>query len=112
MEPGPTPAHSCHGEGCFPGRSDMSETIRVDVGVCTFRRAAVAETLASVGAQALPDHIRLRVIVADNDETPSAEAVVRAAAEAYGLDLVYVHAPSRNISLARNACLEAASGDF
>jgi len=84
----------------------------VDVGVCTFRRAAVAETLASLAGQMLPRDYALRVIVADNDETPSAEPVVRAAADAQGLDLTYVHAPARNISRARNACLEAATADW
>ena len=90
----------------------MSTAIRVDVGVCTFRRPAVAETLASLGRQVLPPEVSLRVIVADNDEQPSAEAVVREAARAHGLEVAYVHAPARNISLARNACLEAATGDF
>lgn len=90
----------------------MSEPIRVDVGVCTFRRPAVAETLASLGRQTLPDNLSLRVIVADNDEEPSAECTVRTAAAEHGLEVVYVHAPARNISLARNACLAAASGDF
>lgn len=84
----------------------------IDIGVCTFRRPAVAETLASLGLQVLPPGVTVRVVVADNDEQPSAEATVRAAAQAGGLDLAYVHAPARNISLARNACLNAASGDF
>ncbi len=83
----------------------------MDVGVCTFRRESVVETLASLGAQQLPADIRLRVIVADNEETPAAEARVRAAAEAHGLDLAYVHAPAHNISIARNAVLDALEGD-
>jgi len=49
----------------------------------------------------------MRVIVADNDDTPSARDRVSEAAA--GLDLTYVHAPARNISVARNACLDAAS---
>jgi succinoglycan biosynthesis protein ExoM len=84
----------------------------VDVGVCTFRRPAVVETLASLARQQLPAGCRLQAIVADNDETPSAEAEVRAAAERLGLALAYVHAPARNISRARNACLDAAGGEF
>lgn len=84
----------------------------VDVGVCTFRRAAVTDTLESLARQLLPRGYALRVIVADNDETPSAEPAVRAAATAHGLDLVYVHAPARNISRARNACLKAANADW
>lgn len=90
----------------------MDEAVKVDVGVCTFRRESVVETLASLGAQILPPRIRLRVIVADNEPTPAAEARVRAAAEAYGLDLAYVHAPAHNISLARNAVLDALAGDY
>jgi succinoglycan biosynthesis protein ExoM len=40
--------------------------ICIDVGVCTYRRPAVSETLASLARQALPKEVRLRVIVADN----------------------------------------------
>ncbi|WP_374468806.1 glycosyltransferase family 2 protein [Phenylobacterium sp.] len=86
--------------------------MNVDVGVCTFRRPAVADTLASLGAQHLPPGVAMRVIVADNDETPEAEAYIRAAAQDAGVDLEYVHAPARNISLARNACLDAGRGAF
>lgn len=79
----------------------------VDVCVCTFRRPAVAQLLLSLAAQVAPG-LKLRVIVADNDDTPSArETVTRAFAE-LGLDGVYLHAPARNISIARNACLNAA----
>jgi succinoglycan biosynthesis protein ExoM len=84
----------------------------VDVAICTFRRPSVTGTLASVAAQALPTSMTLRVIVADNDDTPSAREGVEAAARALGLRLTYVHAPARNISIARNACLEAAQADW
>jgi succinoglycan biosynthesis protein ExoM len=87
-------------------------TTDVDVCVCTFRRAAVADTLASLARQALPADVRMRVVVADNDEVPEGRERVLAAAAAHGLDVTYVHAPSRNISLARNACLDAARGEF
>jgi succinoglycan biosynthesis protein ExoM len=87
-------------------------TPRVDVAICTYRRPAVAETLASLARQDLPAGVRMRVIVADNDEQPEAQARVEAAAEAHGLDVHYVHAPSRNISLARNACLDAGQAPF
>jgi len=90
----------------------MSGTLRIDVGVCTFRRESVAATLQSLAAQVLPPHLAMRVIVADNEPEPAAEPRVRAAAEAGGLDLVYVHAPAQNISLARNAVLDAATGDY
>lgn len=80
----------------------------VDVCVCTFRRASVVDLLASLAKLETPGW-RVRVIVADNDDTPSArEAVERAFAE-HGLDGRYIHAPARNISIARNACLNAAT---
>ena len=86
--------------------------MKLDVGVCTFRRPAVTETLASLAAQDLPDGASIRVIVADNDEQPSAEALVRETATRLGMDVAYVHAPARNISIARNACLDAARADW
>lgn len=84
----------------------------VDVAVCTYRRPAVVETLASLARQDLPDDVRPRIIVADNDAQPEARGRITAAARRLGLDLHYVHAPARNISLARNACLEAAEAPF
>lgn len=90
----------------------MTHALRIEVGVCTFRRSAVRQTLLSLAGQSLPPGVTMAVIVADNDETPEAERRVRQAAVAAGLALTYVHAPARNISLARNACLDAASGDF
>lgn len=90
----------------------MGDAVRVDVGVCTFQRLSVADTLASLGAQRLPPDIHLRVIVADNEPLPAAEARVRTAAAIHRLDLTYVHAPAQNISLARNAVLDALEGDF
>lgn len=84
----------------------------VDIGICTFRRPQIVETLRSIAAMALPENIRLRVIVADNDSSPSAQVLVRAAAEDLGLTLEYRHAPERNISIARNACLDASTADY
>jgi len=87
-------------------------TRTIDIGVCTYRRPAVAMTLASLAALELPPDVRVRIIVADNDSEPSARPLVEASARTHGLDLACVHAPARNISLARNACLDAATADF
>jgi succinoglycan biosynthesis protein ExoM len=82
----------------------------VDVCVCTFRRASLRRTLDSLAAQqGAPE---FRVIVADNDETPSAQALVEQARSDLGLDITYVHAPARNISIARNACLDTANASL
>ncbi len=69
----------------------------------------MVDVLASLAKQALPADMDLRAIVADNDETPSARERVERAFVELGLDGVYLHAPARNISIARNACLDAAS---
>jgi succinoglycan biosynthesis protein ExoM len=85
---------------------------RIDVCICTFRRASVAETMESVAAQALPERARVRIIVADNDEGPNARELVLAAADQLGVEIRYVHAPCANISIARNACLAASDSDW
>jgi succinoglycan biosynthesis protein ExoM len=90
----------------------MSRALKVDVGVCTFKRESVVDTLASLRAQQLPPGLSLRIVVADNEPEPAAEARVRAAAAASGLNLTYVHAPAHNISLARNAVLDHIEGDY
>lgn len=84
----------------------------VDVCVCTFRRPSVADLIASLAKLDLPADVRVRVIVADNDDTPVARPRVEAALADNGLDGVYLHAPARNISVARNACLDAARADL
>lgn len=88
----------------------MAETI--DICVCTYRRPQVVDTIASIAAQRLPPGIALRLVVADNEAEPAARDAVSAAAAAAGLALTYVHAPAGNISLARNACLDAATNDW
>lgn len=86
--------------------------VRIEVLVCTFRRPALAATLASLAAQRLPEGVALAVIVADNDGTPSARALAEAADAAGPHRVRYLHAPERNISIARNACLDAATADW
>ena len=84
--------------------------LTVYVAICTFRRPSVEATLRSVAAQRLPCGVAVSVIVADNDREPSARALVETVAAQLGIACRYVHAPERNISVARNACLEHADG--
>jgi succinoglycan biosynthesis protein ExoM len=90
----------------------MTDPIRIDVGICTFRRPQLEQTLRSLAGLHVPAGVALRVVVADNDSAPSARALVYALAAGLPFEIVYVHCPASNISLARNACLEAAGGDF
>lgn len=84
----------------------------IDICVCTFRRPELADTLRSIAAMEMPSGFDIHVIVADNDDTPTAEPVVTKLAEELKLPIRYRHAPARNISIARNACLDASTSDF
>lgn len=77
------------------------------IGVCTFRRPGLADTLATLTAQQPPDS-GLTILVADNDDEPSARPLVEEFARTSRHHVVYLHAPARNISIARNAILKAA----
>ena len=83
----------------------------VDICICTYRRPYLEQTLASVAAIAT-NGARIRVIVSDNDTTPSAGSMVAALAADFPFPIHYVHSPASNISIARNACLDAAEADF
>lgn len=82
-------------------------TADVDICICTFRRTSLTDTIRSIARQRDFDG-RVRIIVADNDETPSAAEQVNQL-RSLGLEITYVHAPARNISIARNACLDQAT---
>jgi succinoglycan biosynthesis protein ExoM len=84
----------------------------VNICVCTFRRPQLAQTLQSLAELELPPHITASIIVADNDDTPSAVNIIARAKETSPFRIIYLHAPSRNIAVARNACLEAATAPF
>jgi succinoglycan biosynthesis protein ExoM len=85
---------------------------RIDIGVCTFRRAHIADTLQSLNHLKREPGWQIRIIVADNDDVPSAQPLVAQMASQMDIPVDYRHAPARNISIARNACLDAAQGDY
>ncbi|MBB2971353.1 glycosyltransferase family 2 protein [Mesorhizobium sp. RMAD-H1] len=91
---------------------DRRQELRIDIGVCTYRRPELETTLHSLGRLEMPEDCRVRVIVADNDVEPSAEKLVARIASTLPFELSYVHCPASNISIARNACLDASDGDF
>ena len=83
-------------------------TRRAIVGVCTFRRPSLERTLMSLIQQELPAGTEVLIVVADNDETPTARALVEEVAARTGAPVTYLHCPSRNISIARNGILDKA----
>lgn len=90
----------------------MTDLLRIDIGVCTFRRPQLEKTLRSLAGLHVPAGVTLRIVVADNDTVPSARALVYGIAASLPFEIRYIHCPEANISVARNACLEAANGDF
>jgi len=85
--------------------------MKVDIGICTFRRSTLFDTLETISTQVLPPDVSVNVIVVDNDEQSLIKETVQASINALGLSGKYVFAPKFNISIARNACLDAATGD-
>lgn len=92
--------------------TQMAAGVRVDIAVCTFRRPELAETLRSLAVITVPDRTAIRIIVADNDMEPSAARRVDALRSEIPFAIDYVHCPAGNISIARNACLDSATGDY
>ncbi|MDV6331068.1 glycosyltransferase family 2 protein [Asticcacaulis sp. 201] len=90
----------------------MTDDVHVSICVCTYRREHVFVTLTSLSTLEIKDGWTVRVIVADNDVDPIAKAAITDHAAALNLNLTYLHAPAHNISVARNACLDEASGDY
>ena len=86
--------------------------MKVSVGICTYQRPKVVAAVRSVAAQACPPGVTLDIIVADNESTPAAQAAIAALAAELPAQVRYVHAPERNISIARNAVLTHADGDW
>ena len=77
------------------------------IAICTFRRPELAQTLASM-RDLKPCGLPVAIAVADNDTSPSAQDLVTGIAADHPLPLTYLHAPSANISIARNALLDHA----
>ena len=77
----------------------------ITVAICTYKRIEIQKTLTSIADQILPENVYIRVIIADNDVEPTMRQLIEETAKSLGITLTYIHAPSRNISIARNACL-------
>lgn len=85
--------------------------VRIIIGLCTHRRPQVRATIASLALMKIPDNVEVSLLVADNDDAPSGKRDVTEAAAALPFVWRYLHAPAHNISIARNAILDAARDD-
>jgi succinoglycan biosynthesis protein ExoM len=69
----------------------------------------VLATIESVAKQQLPANTAMRIFVVDNDSQETARAVVEEFAKRTRNRVDYEHVPGQNISIARNAGLDAAT---
>jgi len=86
--------------------------LSISICICTFRRPHIVNTLLSVLQLNIEPQWDIGVIVADNDDTDSARQSVLDIANKTNsnqISINYIHAPARNISIARNACLDSAT---
>ncbi len=94
-----------------PSGQDYGASVTVDICVCTYKRPALKNTILSLLSQHAPG-LKPRIVVADNDVEPTARELVNKLSDGSPTPILYLHAPSRNISIARNACLDAADADW
>jgi succinoglycan biosynthesis protein ExoM len=91
----------------------VSTLPHITVCICTFRRAEwLRRLLMEVARQETDGRFTRSVVVADNDSEGSASAVVNEVASATNCTITYTVEPRQNISLARNAALAKADGDY
>ena len=81
----------------------------VTVAICTYRRASIIKAVESVARQRLPPNIAMRILVIDNDATPTAKDMIEDLRDRALVEIEYRHVPGQNISVARNAALDEAS---
>jgi succinoglycan biosynthesis protein ExoM len=85
-------------------------TPHISVCICTYKRPlALKRLLVKLERQDTEGLFTYSIVVADNDEARSAEAVVH---EAHAVALKYCVEPVRGIARARNKVIENAEGDF
>lgn len=75
--------------------------------ICTFRRNSIIGAVLSVANQKHVANRLAKIAVIDNDDTDALRNDIEALAARLSIPLSYVHAPAKNISIARNAALES-----
>jgi glycosyltransferase involved in cell wall biosynthesis len=86
---------------------------RISIIIPTQRRPGpLALATASVLAQEGVDRTRLELVIADNDQQPSASALAEMLRETARFPVRYVHEPKAGVANVRNAALASASGEM
>ncbi|MEP0859801.1 MAG: glycosyltransferase family 2 protein [Ignavibacterium sp.] len=86
----------------------------ISVCITTFKRQSLLKKcIISLLTQNTPPGYLLEIIIVDNDRNASARQVVQKIMQKYKkANIKYFVEPEKNISLARNKCVENASGKF
>jgi succinoglycan biosynthesis protein ExoM len=84
----------------------------ISVCICTFKRPMVVETIGSIFIQKTISPSDIEIIVCDDDPDRSAREAVIPLTNNSPMPINYIVSGARNISLCRNACISAASGDW
>jgi glycosyltransferase involved in cell wall biosynthesis len=93
--------------------SMTGDASHISVCVCTYKRPDLLKRLLqAVDGQDTGGLFTFSVVVADNDERRSAEALVRNVAARSTVPIRYCVEPRQNIALTRNRAVENADGDF
>ena len=93
--------------------TSVTNVPHICVCACTYKRPhMLRRLLGELECQKTNELFTYSVVVADNDETRSAESTVREMQSASTLRIEYCVEPRRNIALARNKALENIEGEF
>ncbi|MCJ8352088.1 glycosyltransferase family 2 protein [Moritella sp.] len=84
----------------------------ISICMCTYQRDHVVDTLRSIAALRLPEHVTLEVIVVDNDEHAYAEMQVKGQANLMDIPVYYRQETAKNIALARNCSINNTKGEW
>lgn len=85
--------------------------IKASVAIASIGRETLIDTLTSIAKVTRPDGVELDVLIADDSRDGAATKLV-ASHPVKGLDITCLSVASGNISTARNALLDAATGDW
>jgi succinoglycan biosynthesis protein ExoM len=85
----------------------------ISVCICTYKRPQLLKRLVNdLAAQETSALFTYSIVVADNDQSRSAEMVIANFMAESHINVVYCVEPQQNISRARNKAIENTSGDF
>ncbi len=94
--------------------SDLGTAVdHISVCICTYKRPVLLKRLLQELNQQETDGLfTYSIVIADNDQARSAEAVITEMRATYGVPIKYCVEERQNIALARNKVVENAEGTF